>query len=678
MPYNISRRFEATVQGHLEAAGVRILKRHYARKPLLGDDGTISAILAEDLAAFETVQIDAQVVIEASGDGEIGALAGADYDVGSEARDEFGERSAPDERNAQVQGTSLVAIAQRTDREVVFVPPANTPPFQPRLWHSRLGSYIHHHDDWFRGDSDIKFLYVTETGGHMDTIRDDGAIYELLLDQLWAEWDHIKNGPHREEAACWDLLWVSPKAGKRESRRFLGDVMLTQTDLESGRRFPDDIAYGGHDLDDHRPFGEGGDIFAHSIPPMYGIPYRACYSRNVPNLLLAGRLISATHLAHSSTRLMRTGGAIGQAVGYAAALCCRHGCTPRAVFEHHLDALQQGLMEADATILCLPVGGDLDLARQATVTASSEWRFNDQSPGMPVPLTAPAGVVLWDWPERLEAVELYLENPTGEAQPLFLSVHRARREPRWKSVDAYHRWERNDLRDGAFIELEVAPFEVPSGHVGWLRVAFSEPVNLGRRDPACDDDRVLIALDENPQVRWALAAGQPAIAEMVEHHHYSTEWHSLGVMAALRLTPPPGLGEAANAINGFHRRFGRGPTNMWISHPEAALPQDLVLTWDSPQTFGEVHLTFDNLAPTRHELPWECGARVLPILVEAYELACWSEDGWQVLVQEERNHHRFCRHAFAPVTTTRLRLRVLSTHSAEAQARVYQVRVLAV
>jgi hypothetical protein len=286
-------------------------------------------------------------------------------------------------------------------------------------------------------------------------------------------------------------------------------------------------------------------------------------------------------------------------------------------------------------------------------------------------------VVLWDWPERLDAVELYLENRAGEEQTLSLGVYRARREPRWKSVDAYSRWGRNDLRDGAFAEVASFPVSVPAGHRGWLRVAPPEPVRLGNKDPACDDDRVLIALDENPQVRWALAAEQPAIAEMVEHHHYSTEWHRLGVMATLRLTPPPGLGEAGNAANGFHRRFGRGPTNMWMSRPGAALPQDLVLTWDTPQTFGEVHLTFDNLAPSRHDLPWECGARVLPILVEAYELACWSEDEWQTLVREEQNHHRFRRHAFAAVTTEKLRLRVLSTHGEESQARVYQVRVLA-
>ena len=677
MPYNISRRYEALVQEYLQAAGVRVLKRHYARAPILAADGSIRGVIVEDLASFQTIQIDVeQVVIEASGDGEVGALAGADFDVGSEAQSELGERSAPAARTSLVQGTSLVAIAQRTDHEVVFIPPAGTPPFQPRLWNSRLGSFIHHHGGWFVDDVDLKFLYVTESGGHLDTIRDDGEIYEILLRQLWAEWNHIKNGPHREDARCWDLLWVSPKAGKRESRRFLGDVIVTQTDLETARRFPDDITYGGHDLDDHRPLGEGGNIYAYSVPPMYGIPYRACYSRNVPNLLLAGRLISATHLAHSSTRLMRTGGAIGQAVGFAAALCCRHNCTPRAVFQHHLPELKQGLLEADATILAMPLSADHNLAPRATVTATSERRFNDQQPGPFVPLTAPAGVILWDWAPLLEAVDLYLRNDSEQDQPLTLKVYRTRTDPKWKTMTEYHEFGRDDLRDQALDELTSVPVSVPAGHEGWLHVAFPEPLPVADKDCTTDDDRLLIALSDNVSVEWALASQAIEIAEMGEHSHHSPEWQKLGVMAAIGLTPAPCLGEATNAINGYHRRFSRGPTNMWISDPGQELPQDLLLTWPEAQTFDEIHLTFDNLARLRHENPWERGTRVSPILVKGYELAYWHKGEWCTLVQESENRHRFREHRFAPVSSSRLRLRVLSTHGERDQARVYQVRVL--
>ena len=677
MPYNISRRFEAVVQTALESAGVTVLKQHYARRPVLNAEGRIISVIVEDLAAFQTVRVDINhVLVDASGDGEIAVLAGAEYDVGSEAKSEFNERSAPDMRSSTVQGSSLVAIAQRTGHDVSFMPPPNTPTFSPRLWFSRIASFIHHHDGWFSEDVDLKFLYVTEAGGTLDTVRDDGQIYETLLKQLWAEWNHIKNGPHQQDSRCWDLLWVSPKAGKRESRRLLGDVILTQTDLEAGRCFPDDIAYGGHDLDDHQPIGETADIFGHSIPPLYGIPYRACYSRNVPNLLMAGRLISATHLAHSSTRIMRTGGAIGQAVGIAAALCSQHRCTPRQVYQHHLDQLQTMLLELDGTILhrCLTCGRDI--APNAEVTASSEIQYIDQSPGLWVPLFAKAGALLWDWPSKLQSVELYLRNDSPEDQVLHLELYRSNCEPKWKTIDDYELVGRNDLRDGVFAQCCEVPFTLQSAFEGWLSVDIPSDMRLTPKDAASDDDRLLIAVDENRNVSWALAQKKNPMVEMVEQSHYRNEWRLVDAVPAIRLTPSPSLGEAQNIVNGFHRRFSRGPTNMWISDPMLGMPQDVSFTWSEAQLFDEIRLTFDNLTAFRHDQPWENGTRVLPFLVKAYAVDIWKNGEWHELLNECCNIHRFRCHSFAPVSTHKLRLRILSTHGAGEAARVYQIQIL--
>ncbi|MDP7252718.1 MAG: FAD-dependent oxidoreductase [Planctomycetota bacterium] len=676
MPYSISRRNEAVVQEFLERAGVRLLKRHYARRPIT-EDNRITGVIAEDLASFRTVQINVRhVVVEASGDGEMAARAGADFDVGSEAQSEYGERSAPAEREDLVQGTSLVAIAYQAEREVHFQPPPDTPPFVPRIWQGAMGGFLKHHDGFFKDNKRLIFLYVTEAGGDMDTIRNDGEIYERLLKQLWAEWDHIKNGPHREQSRNWDLLWVSPKAGKRESRRFMGDYVLTQTDLEEGKLFPDDIAYGGHDFDDHRPLRGHGNIYTLSVPPLYGIPFRCCYSRNVDNLLLAGRLISATHLAHSSHRVMRTGGAIGHAVGLAAGLCCKHGCSPRAICEHHLNELQTGLLFSDGTLLNRPVPSNADLARNATATATSELRFNGQSPGQRVPLVAPAGNILWDWPARIEAVELFLRNESKEEQELLLAVFRTRREPKWKTMDEYHDVQCNDLGDEAFLKLATIPFVLPAGSSGWHRVEIPESLEVGEKDPLSDDDRLLIAIDSiNENVTWSVCEENCELAEMVEHRHHSPAWSPLGCTGTMRLDPPPPLGEAANVLDGFHRRFSRGPTHLWISEPGAGLPQSLTLTWDGPVTFDEVALVFDNLPRHRHDNPWECGRRVLDMCVNDYAVEVMQAGEWRAVVKESNNYHRFGAHHFDPVTTDRLRLTIFACHGENESARVYQVRV---
>ena len=673
MPYNISRRNEAVVQSTLKAAGVRVLKRHFARLPKM-DGNRITSVIVEDLAAFRTIEIKVRgVVIEASGDGHVSAQAGADFDTGSEAASEYDERSAPAERRSWIQGTSLVAIAVRTYREVKFIPPPGTPEFKPRLWHGRMATHIEHgHGPFTNPTQNIVFMYMTEAGGNKDTIRDDAEIYEELLGQIWAEWNHIKNGPHAEDAKDWELLWISPKAGKRESRRFLGDVVLTQTDLEEGRRFPDDIAYGGHDLDDHQSLGTAGsNIYGHSIPPLYGIPFRACYSRNIDNVLLAGRLVSATHLAHSSIRVMRTGAAIGHAVGLAAAMCCEKHVTPRALYDNHMDELSRNLLKRDGTILCRAADDPDDLARKASVTASSETRFNDQTPGHMAPMVATAGNLFWDWPERLESVSLYLRNDASEARPMKLSVYRAKREPRWTTAAKYGREKWNDLSDKAFGEVGCQEFELPAGFTGWHTVDFDEPVTLGKKDAAADADRVIISLNEDRNVWWALNTERHEISQMVEHSHHEDYWDALKAMGTMRLSPEVPLGDAANINNGFHRRFTRGPVNAWISKGTA--PQDIALTWPEPVTLRRIDVTFDNLVAERHDNPWESARRVLPMMAKEYELSALINGEWVKIAGDDTNIHRFRVHTFDAVTTEAIRLSVKANHGEGGEARVYQI-----
>jgi hypothetical protein len=674
MPYSISRRNEAVVQSALEQAGVLVLKRHFARMPIM-DGNRITGVIAEDLAEFRTVEIRVSgVVIEASGDGHISAQAGADFDAGSESRTEFDERSAPEERRTWIQGTSLVAIAHKTGRPVEFIPPPGTGEFTPRLWHGRMSTHINHGHGDFSSGKELVFLYMTEAGGDMDTIGEDGEIYEMLLKQLWAEWNHVKNGPHRDESLEWDLLWVSPKAGKRESRRFLGDVILTQTDLEAGRHFPDDIAYGGHDLDDHQSLGAvGSNIFGHSVPPMYGIPFRACYSRNVNNVLLGGRLVSATHLAHSSIRVMRTGAAIGQAVGLAAALCCTHGVTPRELHDAHLDELTQGLMRRDGTILGRSLDSTDDLARTASVSAGSEMLFNDQRPAHMAPLVTSAGNMLHDWPDRLEQVEMYLRNGTDADQIMTLSILRTHRKQPWTTNEIWGNIQWNDLRDSAFNTLAEQTFTLPARFEGWHTITLDEPVKIGRRDATSDADRVIVAMNENSGVWWALNEEPFEICGMVEHSHHDTCWHDIEAMGPMRTTPAIPFGDATNLTNGFHRRFSRGPTNMWIS--KGAVPQDITLEWPESVTFDRVEVTFDNLVPKRHDNPWECGERVLPMMAKIYELSARADGEWTTITHEECNVHRFRTHTFEPVTADALCLTIIENHGEGGQARVYDVRV---
>jgi hypothetical protein len=135
------------------------------------------------------------------------------------------------------------------------------------------------------------------------------------------------------------------------------------------------------------------------------------------------------------------------------------------------------------------------------------------------------------------------------------------------------------------------------------------------------------------------------------------------------------LGEAESLLDGYSRRFSRAPLHMWISDPHQALPQEVELTWDQPQTIQQVTLVFDNLVRHRHDQPWENGTRVAPFLIKEYEVLCREQDTWRVITRETCNYHRFRQHQFAPFTATALKLRVLATHGGSSSARVYQVRV---
>ena len=149
----------------------------------------------------------------------------------------------------------------------------------------------------------------------------------------------------------WELEWVGALPGKRESRRYIGDYVLTEADILSGGHFDDEIAYGGWPMDDHNPYGmrENGEVRSPSIMiPVhepYGIPLRCLYSRNIGNLMFAGRNVSVTHVALSSTRVMATCALLGQAAGCAAAVAVAKGISPRETAMKYTDTVQKILMD---------------------------------------------------------------------------------------------------------------------------------------------------------------------------------------------------------------------------------------------------------------------------------------------------------------------------------------------
>jgi hypothetical protein len=239
-------------------------------------------------------------------------------------------------------GMTCLFGARRCDTPQRFVPPAWAQRFEDceQLPEGACG-----HGYWEQG------YWWIELGGECDTIRDAETIRHELLGIILGVWDHIKNsGKH--DADHWALDWIQFLPAKRESRRYVGDHILTQNDIQAGGCFDDMVAYGGWPMDDHDPagfravsLGRPATVFYPSPSP-YGIAYRCLYSQNVDNLLFAGRNASYTHIAASSTRVMGTCAVTGQAVGTAAALAAGEGLSPRQVGSRIGD-LQRMLLRDD-------------------------------------------------------------------------------------------------------------------------------------------------------------------------------------------------------------------------------------------------------------------------------------------------------------------------------------------
>ncbi|MBI2299133.1 MAG: FAD-dependent oxidoreductase [Armatimonadetes bacterium] len=689
--YNISQQFEMVLKQTLDDAGVTVYRRTYGRDAETAElpDGRqrITAVIAEDMARFRTVRFEVGTgVIDGSGDGHVAMRAGARFRKGREARSETGERSAVEVADSVTLGTSLTALVRKCREPVEFIAPPGTLPFEPGYGCSRaafeLRNCLRAHSSW-DPDYEFCFLWHTETGGQLDTIDDDHAIHEELLRQLYSAWAHIKSA-HAEESAHWELTWVSPKAGKRESRRFVGDHVLTQTEVERGEPFPDAVCYGGYSVDIHNPAGERNtqvEIVFYSIPPLWSMPYRSLYSAGVANLWLAGRLASVTHLGLGSWRLMRTLSGGGQAVGVAAALAKREGTCNRGIHRHHLAALQQTILREDGGAPHLRNDDPDDLARQAVASATSECRHGVEEPDDWLPLDRPRGVQLWDWCPRLDSVELYLRNETGEPVELDLCVAQHVPEHPWREEHsrrgfAYEKvgnrmeWG-DDNRVAAFAPAGDGRAVVPAGCDGWVR--FDLDLDLAPPDPNSDDPRVNLVLPAAAGISWVCSRRRYDFARRLQLDR-PDEYTGDGDSHLFRIAPAPPYGEAANVINGIHRRWSTNPLNAWQADPADPRPA-LTLAWPEPVELGSVQLTFDTLTRAYREMPFDSEQRASPMCVADYRVEVQALDGsWREVAVVRDNYHRRRVHAFEPSHAAALRVTVERVWDPAYAARLYEVR----
>ena len=293
--------------------------------------GKIRSIVVKDIFTSEETIIKGRLFADCTGDANLGFMAGADYRMGRESRAETGETQAPEKADSLTMGTSVQWYASETD-------PTTFPecPWAIQFSDSTCIPIVHGEWDW-------------ETGLGRDQVEEIERIRDHGLRAVYGNWAYLKNSPKfKEQFKDQRLEWVACIGGKRESRRLMGDVILKEQDFTENVQYDDASFTATWGMDLHYPKPEPGmeaeePFRATSVTKHhkdYAVPYRCLYSRNIDNLLMAGRDISVTHAALGTIRVMRTGGMMGEVVGMAASICKDHRCSPRGVYQKYLPELK--------------------------------------------------------------------------------------------------------------------------------------------------------------------------------------------------------------------------------------------------------------------------------------------------------------------------------------------------
>lgn len=652
-------------------------------------DDKIASVDARVANAETIIRFSADYVIDCTGDGTVGALADVTSFYGIESKEEYGEFFAPPEASRETMGSSLHFKTVDTGKPVPFKAPA---------W-----AETYDDDQFFEtGGRQVKTLasgyWWIELGPPWHTVYDNEELRHELTRHVLGIWDYLKNRhPYwSKHASNLALDWVGQVPGKRESRRLLGEHVITEADLQEAAKFDDEVAFGGWYIDLHTP----GGLYASVAEPAteeliqaslgnhkdreddpklrkpdkyvrpYGIPLRSLVSREVRNLLFAGRNISSTHVALGSLRVMGTAATMGQAAGTHAALLVTADADDASDYRFIGD-LQQTLLRDGCFLPNVKNDDEKDLARTAVVTATSAQSVTGVGPsstnnlanlgqwsqGHPVyPRRGELSHRLAQWiavgdGDSIDTLSVCLTNNGQESREIefFLEVT--------NDIWDYNILPEREIRRGS---LTIRP-----GGPQWVDLEIA-----AQPDELRDVKFVRLLLGDSPDVEWVvsphLLPGQLAAYEVTPSR---LRRFGGGSTLSFRVSPPLNPYRPENVQSGVTRP-GAG-TNVWRSDPLNPLPQALKLAWPDRQTVSQIQLTFaGNLLREYHATPPMYRD---PQTVKSYIIEGFADGEWTVLARNENNYAQRVVHTWEPTQVETLKVTVYETNG-DPSAAIYEVR----
>lgn len=603
--------------------------------------------------------LSAPYFCDSSGDGIVAFQAGAAFRMGAEAKEEFDEGFAPDKEYGELLGHSIYFMTKDMGRPITFTAPSYAL--------KDVGSIIKFRS-YELADHGCK-LWWLEYGGRLDTVHQTEEIKWELWKVIYGIWDHVKNSGNYPEAENLTLEWVGHIPGKRESRRFEGDYILSQKDVVEQRHHADAVSYGGWSLDLHPAdavFSERPGCNQWHAKGVYQIPLRCMYSRNIKNLWLAGRLISATHVAFGSCRVMATVAYSAQVLGLATRYCMNRGVSPSELansamvedLRHELLAKGHFIPGAEPELK--------NLAHQSIIQASSELKFSGLEAN-------------GDW-QKLEYSTAQLV-PVKQGDQFKVSLQVMAEEETVLSIQL-RASEKKDNYTPELI-LEQRDLELEEG-LNEVEIAFNTIFE--------EDQYVFICFLKNEQL--SLKTNKSFLSgTMMLMNRYNKAVATGGVQL-----PPDGIGidsfefwlpsrrpadqnlglkispalepfAASNIVNGYCRPTRR--TNAWVADLKDEHPH-ITLSWNEPVNIKKIVLYFDSdfdhpLESTLRVHP----ERVVPHTIRNYQIA----DGSGRLIYEKSGNYQTVNEIeFDHLQTNSIRIYV--DHPAEnVPAALFEVKV---
>ncbi|MCL7762561.1 FAD-dependent oxidoreductase [Polaribacter sp. Z014] len=525
--------------------------------------------------------VKAPLFCDASGDGIVAFKAGAAFRMGAETKEEFGELFAPDTSYGELLGHSMYFYSKNTDKPVKYIAPE---------FALKDITAIPRYKAIGKDDKGCRFWWF-EYGGEGDTIHDTEEIKYELWKVIYGVWDYIKNSGTFEDVDNMTLEWVGTVPGKRESRRFEGLYMMKQQDVIEQRKFDDAIAFGGWAIDLHPAEGVYSELSGctqwHS-KGVYDIPYRSFVSKDIDNLFLAGRIISATHVAFGSTRVMATTGFCAQAVGMAASICKEKNLKPAEILENGvIKTLQNELNKIGQSIPNVPIQKTTNVINEATIKASSSLSLSE------IPFNG-------DWfPLGISAAQLL---PLNANEKYNFKVLVKADESTTITVEL----RTSEKRDNYCPEviLETQTFNLDKGEQ-YIDVQFSKTVSENQYGFVTFLSNEKVSLKTSNNRYTGVLSVFNGVNKAVSNNGKQTPPENIGVDTfefwtphrrpegkniAMQISPSIDVFNAENIGNGFVRP--NNVVNAWVAELNDKKPT-LKIEWESEKELSEIRLFLD-------------------------------------------------------------------------------------